>query len=63
MFLISKLQVKGYVLLGNLCILEVFAPTEKNGYINKDQSCQFMGTAYDSTPNDTVIGDLNVKLG
>jgi hypothetical protein len=35
----------------------------KNGDANKDQSCQFMGTAHDSTPNDMVIADLNVKLG
>jgi hypothetical protein len=34
----------------------------RNGDVDKDQSYQIMGTAYGSTPNDMVIGDLNAEL-
>jgi hypothetical protein len=44
-----------------VCINRVWT-NRRNGEVDKDQSYQIMGTAYDSAPNDVVIGDVNAKL-
>jgi hypothetical protein len=72
MFLILRLQLKGYVQYGqkqnlvNTSVMNVYAPTEESDDVDKDWFYQTVEGVDDSRSNyDTkmVIRDLNARLG
>jgi hypothetical protein len=72
MFLILRLQMKGYVQYGykqnlvNTSVMNVYAPTEESDDVHKDQFYQTVEGVDDSRSNydiKMVITDLNARLG